>query len=59
VGWARRVVLGGALVGGGALVAHRRSVPGPALPARPALLPGGSLARNAQLAGMSSRLAGA
>jgi predicted unusual protein kinase regulating ubiquinone biosynthesis (AarF/ABC1/UbiB family) len=40
-------------------VAHRRSVPGPALPARPALLPGGSLARNAQLAGMSSRLTGA
>ena len=40
-------------------MAHRRSVPGPALPARPALLPGGSLARNAQLAGMSSRLTGA
>jgi predicted unusual protein kinase regulating ubiquinone biosynthesis (AarF/ABC1/UbiB family) len=55
VGRARRVVLGGALVGMGVLAARRRrdgSGPRPLLPDR-------SLARNAQLAGMSGRLTGA
>jgi predicted unusual protein kinase regulating ubiquinone biosynthesis (AarF/ABC1/UbiB family) len=52
VGRARRVVLGGALVGLGAAALRRRAGSRPLIPDR-------SLARNAQLAGMGTRLTGA